>query len=348
MQEADLRRILSALGVHVERTQASGWLEAQCPFAPFLHRSGQDRRPSFNAKVEAQGVSSYICHGCHMKGRISSLIRSLGHHRHGDKGHYKALSISADDADHKVAPAEWNPSTDDQYQRPESIAEEVFANAFAPVEAHDDAWSYIRDRRISLRTAESIGLRYDPRQRRVVFPVRGREGALYGFTGRAVRSDVSPKVRDYPGLGKRWHVLGADRWRHDEGRPIVIVEGLFGFAHLIEIGVEDHADVGALLGSEMTRQKADMIRQHAANTYLLVDNDAAGDACLWGRGNPPHGGAVDMLSGHLRVFVPEWPEGKDDPDQLTLAEVLSMLSDTTMVHSALGEIGPKGAIDSAS
>ncbi len=335
MQEADLRRILSALGVRVERTQASGWLESRCPFAPFLHRSGQDRRPSFNAKVEHAGVSSYVCHGCHMKGRISSLARSLGHHRHGDVGHYKALSIQADDADHKVAPTEWVPS-DDQGHQPTPIAEEVFANAFSAVDAHDAAWSYLRDRRISLRTAESLGLRYDPRQRRVVFPVRGRQGDLYGFTGRAVRSNISPKVRDYPGLGKRWHVLGSDRWRPEQGRPLVIVEGLFGFAHLIEVGVEDHADVGALMGSEMTRQKADIIRLHGASTYLLLDDDAAGDACLWGRGNPPDGGAVDVLCRHVPVFVPPWPEGKDDPDQLTLDEVLSMIHDTDMVGAPRG------------
>ena len=115
----------------------------------------------------------------------------------------------------------------------------------------------------------------------------------------------------------------------------MVVEGLFGWAHLIEIGIEDHADVGALMGSELTRQKASIIKQHGASTYLLLDNDAAGDVCLWGRGEPPTGGAVATLRRDVPVFVPPWPEVKDDPDQLTLEEVLVMLRDTTMVGAAL-------------
>ena len=100
--------------------------------------------------------------------------------------------------------------------------------------------------------------------------------------------------------------------------------------------------MGALMGSELTRQKANIIRQHGASTYLLLDNDAAGDACLWGRGNPPSGGAVDVLSRHVPVLVPMWPEGKDDPDQLTLEEVLSMIRDTDIVEASLGGAGEWG------
>ena len=118
----------------------------------------------------------------------------------------------------------------------------------------------------------------------------------------------------------------------------MVVEGLFGWAHLVEIGIEDHADVGALMGSELTRQKADIIRRHGASTYLVLDDDPAGDVCLWGRGEPPLGGAVTALCRHVPVFVPPWPAGKDDPDQLTLDEVLIMLHDTTMVDAALGTI----------
>ena len=45
---------------------------------------------------------------------------------------------------------------------------------------------------------------------RIIFPVRGREGELYGYTGRAIDEDVQPRIRDYYGLPKRACLLGLD------------------------------------------------------------------------------------------------------------------------------------------
>ena len=139
------------------------------------------------------------------------------------------------------------------------------------------------------------------------------------------------KVRDYAGLMKRQHILGAERWRRD--RRLIVVEGLFAFAHLIQMGVEKVVDVGALLGSELTDWKRGLIVDHGVGVYLLLDNDPAGDLCLFGRMNDQgdrdfESGAIHALHSQIPVMVPAWPTGKDDPDMLDKREVWEMIRDT--------------------
>jgi hypothetical protein len=155
--------------------------------------------------------------------------------------------------------------------------------------------------------------------------------------------ELNPR-RDYAGLKKRQHILGADRWRFGEDRPLVVIEGLFGFAHLIEMNLEAYADVGALLGSELTDWKRDLIVHRNTNTYLLLDNDPAGDQCLFGRISPDgerdyHAGAVAAMENLVPLYLPAWPEGKDDPDQLTKREVWDMFRFTPLWGSGAAQEG---------
>ena len=103
--------------------------------------------------------------------------------------------------------------------------------------------------------------------------------------------------------------------------------------HLVELNVEAVADVGSIMGSKLSDQQAEIIIAHGAAVHLLLDNDEAGDKGLFGRmdreGNRDwHAGAVAMLVDHVPVHVPEWPEAKDDPDQLTKRDVWTMLCHT--------------------
>ena len=67
----------------------------------------------------------------------------------------------------------------------------------------------------------------------------------------------------------------------------------------------------------------------------MTDPDDAGDACLFGRYNNDKekfegGGAIDMLYDHVPLVVPEYPEGCDDPDDLTYDEVYSMVMEAPL------------------
>lgn len=239
--------------------------------------------------------------------------------------------------------------------KPEPLIEEAY-EGFWP-----DAWDvqvareYLQKRGISEGTSRKIGLLYDDEKRRIMFPVRDRAGGLYGWSGRATYSDARPKVLDYEGLPKRHLLLGEHTWSED--RPLVIVEGLFAYARMVELGVDEFANVGALLGSELTLEKAEIIRTFGGRTFMLVDADEAGDACIFGpvkevipSSDPETAdtvirddskGAITLLKDYVPLFIPAFPEGKTDPDELTLEEVKFMLEHTPLWGITIPTFGKK-------
>ena len=79
----------------------------------------------------------------------------------------------------------------------------------------------------------------------------------------------------------------------------------------------------------MTEWKAERLIHHDEPVYLLFDNDDGGDIGVFGttlpNGERQDNGAVHYLREHVPLFIPGWPEGKDDPDDLTLDELDEML-----------------------
>ncbi len=344
MREERLRKILGELGVRDLQASPSGWLHGTCPLAKWTHAKGRDLHPSFGVKPDHERPSSYVCFTCGYKGRISGLIRQM--HRMGaDVGKltsagYPVLATDADTADCDCLAGTEFEQPGSIESKPDPIEEEMFEGIFMPAWDAPESRAYLESGRgpgcrIGEETSKKLGLGWDPDQRRVVFPVRDGEGQLYGFSGRAVDPDTMPKVRDYHGLPKRWLILGQDRWKGepDGSCPLVLVEGLFAYAHLIEMNLEAYADVGALLGSNMTEQKQEIIRDEGRATYMLFDYDEGGESGLFGRmrwdgERDFYDGAVAGLVDHVRVYVPAWPEGKTDPEELTREEVWHMLTET--------------------
>lgn len=350
MNQRDLTRIMHDLGVQVAPAKRKGWMDGPCPLAPWKHQSGMDRHPSFGVKIEEGGISAYHCYTCKAHGRISSLARALGHFRNRNHDEIAKQADFADLMNITHAPFEQKDMRD---PLPEPIIEEMYDGMFLLVSASEAATTYLIQRGISPATALKLGLLYDPdpTENRILFPVRDREGNLYGWSGRAIdprpvlpphRPD--PKVRDYEGLPKRHLILGEHLWR--PGHPTFIVEGLFGYAHLMDIGADAYFNVGALLGSTMTEEKAERIKQWNEVTILALDNDQGGDAGIFGTLGPDGEtrdtslSAIKQLRDHVPLIVPEWPvwaedgrhfggdhragEQKIDPDQLTLEDCLAM------------------------
>ena len=90
-----------------------------------------------------------------------------------------------------------------------------------------------------------------------MFPIRDRDGSLRGFAGRLIYPDNKlPKVRDYH-YQKVKALLGFERFKR--GKPIFLVEGLFGYAHCIEQGIEEFCNVLCCLGVPLTDPKIDIL-----------------------------------------------------------------------------------------
>lgn len=343
MKRGDIVRILDLLHIHEDKERSTqDKVVAPCPFAPFYHSSGKDSKPSFAAFPNTTGKSGFICLSCHQQGTLHSLARNLSELREEDPTEVLA-AIAAGESDLEFDYDDFEQMKIrhlEKYTPPPALKWYAgYNDAFDDAYSTPEGRSYLRERGVSKSTAELLQLKYDPVTQRVLFPVFDRSGGFYGFTGRGIFQSIDPKIQDYAGLPKQHVLLGEQLWQ--DGRSLIIVEGLFAYAHLIELGLHREYNVAALLGSEMTLSKANKIAAYANPVYLLFDNDEAGYTGVYGIGKKP--GALHRLHGHVPVcaFVwPEedmrytvWPDGKDDPDQLTKEEVLAMIDQCKLMDT---------------
>lgn len=352
MDEPSLIRVMRALGVPPTRSRnRKGWIEAHCPLAAWTHKQGRDNTPSAAFKVNPTGKSAWTCLACKAHGGIPSLIRRVGQLRGEDLsalfnsvGENEELAVMAGD----FGAFEDHPALQESLEGPpEPLVEEAWADLYPNAWDHPESRAYLQKRGIVEATSRELGLMFSATKHRIMFPVRDGEGNLWGFSQRATLDHIKPKIKD-DDLPKRRLILGEHRWRPEE--PILLVEGLFGYAWLYQLGVESHVNLGALLGSVLTPEKRDILTSRDAPIWLLMDNDEAGRACIYGPWDDPEEktrrrwgeGAAEMLAPYVPVFVPEWPEGKADPDELALDEITLMLEATPLYQPRRPAINPGG------
>lgn len=334
MNEASLTQILHKLGINEQKRQRSGWIDFRCPLAQWTHTSGTDRSMSAGAKIVPDGVSAWVCHACKHHGRISGLISAVqrfsgrivpGLLREAEMA--DALPALTTDYGAFEQPAEATPSP---------LREPLYDGLYPFAHEVAEASAYLAARGISDEVSAKLRLLYDADQRRIMFEVRGSRGELWGYSGRAIDSETKPKIRDYHGLPKRRLILGEDRWV--AGRPVLIVEGLFGYAHLWQVGANELMNIGALLGSVLTEEKAAILTGFDEPVYMMLDNDDAGDVGLFGPvmangSREAASGAIARLQSYVPLYVPAWPDEKKDPDELTYEDVQRILIETPLFSS---------------
>lgn len=331
MNEKSLKGILRELGIQISG-RSGYWLNFSCPFAKWTHEKGYDGSPSAGACINENGVSGYKCFTCKKHGRISGLVRSLEYY---NDEKFEGLALKADLADAEYAFDEFEDFKEPEDILQDPLSEAAYGDLYSKAYKYKRAARYLEDRSISEETAEYLQLGYDPDEERIIFPIRHTDGKLYGFSGRSILADENfpykqyKKVRDYLGLPKRHLILGAELVKDDD-KPIFVVEGLFGYAHLFEIHADDYVHPVALLGSEMTKSKADIIKEWNRLTILAFDNDKAGEDGLFGSYDKKTktydgSGAIQKLYDHVPLIVPPWPRDAKDPDELNLKDIKKMI-----------------------
>jgi hypothetical protein len=351
MNEDGVRWVAAKLGIPLdEDISSTGWIAAPCPFASWTHGSGVDENPSFAIAVstEDRRFSSFVCQtgSCKRHGKLSSLAFQLGRlRRHAEidlDTDYIALGQKIEEMEIRSTRKEL-PEWDDQYDQAErkqhSKPDEVDPLAYPSAVGHP----YLGRRGIHWNTAVKLGLLVDDYQKRILFPVRDYRGKLRGYTGRAYAPTFlrngrpSPKVRDYLGLPKREILLGEhgiDTRPHlgQAVRRIVVVEGLFDYARLVQCGIRGCV---ALLGSELTPEKMERLKYFNLPIVWMTDPDEAGQSCLYGPVDPISGerefqkGALHKLYNHVPQMTVEYPRPVD-PGELSRDEVLKMLREAQL------------------
>ena len=318
----------------VSRTPNSGgYIPCRCPLAEWLHERGRDGNASFFAKVEEDGTSHWHCFTCKRKGaRVSSLVRQLGYFREEDYGN---LAIRADLAE---IPTEFGSYEGDEELAPppQPLDRNVFDGMFP------DAWEevasreYLQRRGVGKSTAAMLELVFDPEEQRVLFPIMDRDKQLFGFSGRSILpkekiTDKYPRHRDY-NFKKERFLLGEHLYQ--KGKPIWLVEGLFGLAHMVEIGAMGSVTPMAPMMSSVSKFQQERLVDFNESVYLCFDPDKAGDQGLFGPlGNDckfKGGGAIDRIKQELPVFLPMFDESRKDVDDILPNEFQTMFMEAEL------------------
>ena len=353
MIEGALLEVLSEAGIEVITKNGSGWLVCSCPFAPLgLHDKSVDNSPSFFVKPNSTGFSGFNCFTCHQSGTVSALISKLEHYSGESYGNLSArVNIKELSADLGTF-GEWN----NEDAPPEILEEALYSGVFSLAWESERATKYLEGRGVDKMAAMEMGLLYDEEGYRVLFPVRNYSGGLFGFSGRSVIPDNerrNAKVKDYAGLKKKWVILGedmvrkSDEERDAQGRvrlPVLVVEGLFAYAHLVAIGLRKWCNPVATLGASVSIHQRDRLSALGRQILFLYDDDMSGDIGLYGeidKKTKQHkgGGALDLLKDHAptyRCFYPyRFEEGEGDPDKLTMDDLYWILSEGTEAYYGL-------------
>lgn len=280
------------------------WVNSSCPMAPWLHETGHDRSPSFGIKVEEDGQSRVFCFTCKTSGSVLDLLQSIAQHTEDRSllDQYQPLLENEEFVGGQLP--EWGtsrPVVKTKVKWPKPLGDE-----------YEDLYDPLAEefRGISVDTAQRIGLGIGPDSRgvdRIVFPVRGLDGKLYGYTGRAVEREAQPRIRDFYGLRKEFFLLGLHTLPRN-AEYIVLVEGLFAYAKVLQAG----HPVVASMHANLTEYQAKWLIDIGLPVVIFFDHDKAGrDGTKT---------VVKRLIQHVplrRVVYPKDTPPKTDPDDLT-------------------------------
>lgn len=316
MDRESVKEFLRVVGVSPrDMVDHPKWVGVHCLLARWTHEGGVDRTPSAGVSV-SDDTSKYNCFTCGARS-LESLLRELEKYT-GES--YRELREEVRDGEFfgGVLP-EWGQLSVPSLVLPTPLDTTQFRDIYDLVTAHP----YLQgERGIHKRTARWLELRIDPSDsqgaERILFPVHTPSGDFVGFTGRAVRKDVQPKVRDYHGLVKEACLLGS-HLRAKGDQQIVIVEGPFDYAKVVQAGFY----CVAVLHSGLTDIQVSLLREIGLPVVLMYDNDVAGR-----KGTKV---ALQKLAGSLPVSVVEYPTDATwsgaDPGSCDESEVQALIAD---------------------
>lgn len=309
-------------GRNFQVNDTGSWVGMCCPLAPWTHEKGADSNPSAGVSVVPDGTSIFNCFTCGKPRPFHAMLKDYSEYSGEDLGDL----IEELEENEFLGPRridsidKWMEDNLQEVLMP--INEGIYMDLYDSAAGHP----YLRERGISKATTRRLELLYDPRdsekEPRILFPVRGPGGELYGFSGRATRPTARLKVRDYHGLAKSHCVLGSHlaSTAHDA----CVVEGLFDYASMQEMG-----ECGlAVMHSTMTKFQAEIVAGLGLPTYLFYDNDEAGFGGVKVAGN--------QLCQHLSTFKVRYPRVQiednseqgwhwlKDPGELTREELQMM------------------------
>lgn len=269
MERNEIKELLREVaGPNIELKDTGKWVSTHCIFASWRHEKGTDTNMSFGVMENPHGDSVFNCFACKAAGRLSKMLRMLEEYTGEDYSHL-IDEVSDNEALGGSIPEWKNRKAGSKKPRLGEPLDPELLDIYDPAIGHP----YVKSRGISDESARLMELKVDVDNEgveRILFPVYHKSN-LYGFTSRAVPSKARLRIKDYFGLPKRNLLLGMQLLQPDD-RHIVLVEGLFDYARLVEYGYP----VLAVMHSGITDMQAKILKDIGLPVYMMFDRDKAG------------------------------------------------------------------------
>jgi 5S rRNA maturation endonuclease (ribonuclease M5) len=229
---------------------SNGWVAGNCPFAPWLHPKGEDRRPSFGIATNKE--SYFHCFACGVKGYLHHLPFMLSQYTLQVDGiieNYIRQYKDTYDIDNLVSQGE------NTYK-----LRELF-NTFE--EAHE----------VLNLTKDDITkwqLKYDKDKNTLVFPITYRH-ELKALKGRNLRQKGFMYYEGSANIKREGLWYGMDMTGDKHPSKIILCEGERDVILLSRRGFTAWGALGSL-----TKKQIQIVRQSNIPFVLFFDNDNAG------------------------------------------------------------------------
>jgi DNA primase catalytic core len=158
-------------------------------------------------------------------------------------------------------------------------------------------------------SVHKAGVLVDRLSGRLIFPIHSVSGEVIAFAGRTLSDSGAPKylnTSDSPLFrkGEVLYNLGRARDFIRETGSVVLVEGYLDVIGLHQIGA---CNVVASMGTSLTPQQINRLRDFSDRIYIAFDSDSAGQAAT-------HRSIEAFLDRKITPLIVQLPEGKDPDD----------------------------------
>lgn len=273
MDRDGIKRLAEILDADVKSAPPSAkWMNISCPFAPLgHHKNAVDSDPSFGVQINKTGVSPMYCFACgNSAPGLGELVMTLK--QSGAEVNFKELNA--------LAMAEFDgsemPTFDDEDEKTGLfLFAEDWLESFPLAVNSGHALVYLEGREggpYPKSVSAMLGLRYDPFERRVAFPIRGEDKRLYGLHGRNIDDNKQPRYHAY-GYKKRRNphvLLGVDTI--DWNKPVLFAESVFDYARAKQI----YRNTLTGLHGDLSAEQLEGLTA-AFEIVTLLDPDKTGD-----------------------------------------------------------------------
>jgi hypothetical protein len=313
-------------GPNTQFWDQANWVNIKCLFGPWLHQYGEDRLPSSGISVSEDEPSVFHCFSCKSKFPFYQAIEKYSQYSGKD---FSNLALSVRDGEYFAGEVPLWEQKEEEDKLGVPLDKRIYLDLY---DSGEDHW-YTRWRGISKIGAQKLNLLFDPDDKgvpRILFPVFDRQYQLYGFSGRSVdESKEVLKIKDYYGLKKK-HLLLGSHLLPIEPRYVILVEGLFAYARLVDMGFP----VLASMTSRLSDQQANILRDIGAPVFIFYDNDKAGM------------NGTKQAAEQLLGYVPVWDQQYYPSIDLSIPMIKNMVEHNLLDKHAIandpGEISKEG------